>query len=294
VNPALHLVRFTATPQPAPSPVAGFVASAGQDGAANVYSPDSSSWTSYGGRIIGPPAVAPAPAPYGFYLVATGTNGLLYARTQSTGWTLASSSACANPDLTSAGSQLVVACTGTNKALYAARFDTTVSGNPYFTTFANLGGVINAGPAVYRDPATAAPVYTAAGASRDSTLADLYTRTDTVWWTSRNVRCAGHPAVGTRAGSLTYTGCRDSVDNTLHVTITAPGQPSAVFDGSLGGALQGGVGVAVASDDSAATFFVQGTNGVVYRTTVAGNGTATGFSSIGGTAVSGVRASAAP
>lgn len=272
--------------------VAAAVTSEGSNGAAYVYRADTGTWASYGGRITGAPAVATARSPYKLYLVASTPNGLLYARTATTNWTVAAptNSFCAEPDLTYAGTRLLVACTGSNKALYTARFDTTKPGNPYFGTFTGLGGSLTAGPAVYPSMTTATPTYVAVGGTHDATLADLYTRTDSTWWTALNARCASHPAAGSRAGSLTYTGCRDSLDGTLHVTISAPDQSSALFDGSLGGRLIGGVGVAVAADDSAATFFVEGTNGQVYRKTVSSDRTATGWISLGGKVLGGVRA----
>lgn len=297
VNPVPHLARFSApAPPAAPAPVPAMVAAQGSDGAAYVYRPDTGSWTGFGGRIVGPPAVVSAAAPYGLYLVASTSSGLLWSRTASTGWAVAApaNTSCANPDLTYAGTALLLACTGSNKALYTARFDTSQPGNPYFAGFTGLGGLLTAGPAVHVNPASATPVYTGVGGSSDSTLADLYTRTDAAAWTAINTRCAGHPAVGTRAGSFLYTGCRDSLDGTMHVTISVPGQPGAVFDGSLGGALVGGVGVAVAPDDSAATFFVEGSTGQAYRITVASNGTASGWGPLGGAVVGGVRATPAP
>ena len=278
------------TPPTSRPPVPATVGIEGSDGAA--YVNRAGSWTSYGGQISGAPAVIGAAAPYGLYLVASTPTGLLYSRTSTTGWSVAApgNTWCVAPDLTYAGSSLVVACTGSNGAVYTASFDTTRSGNPYFATFTNLGGLVYGGPAVYRDPVTGASVYTAVGNPRDPAGSNLYVRTGSTGWTPLDLACGSHPAAGTRLGRYVYTGCRDSRDNTLHVTVRAPGRTGPVFDGSLGGALVGGVGLAVAADDSAATFFVQGTNGQVYRNTITSGGRATGWASVGGTAVAGIRA----
>ncbi len=293
-NPANRLARFTVRTPPAPSsPVPAAVAVQSTNGAAYVYRADTGTWVSYGGRVTGPPAVATAPSPYGLYLVASTPSGRLYSRTTTTGWTpaAASTNVCTGPDLTYAQGRLVLACTGGNRAVYTAEFDPARSGNPYFGTFTSLGGTAYAGPAVYRDAAGTLH-FTAVGGTHDSTLATLYTRTGSTGFTAVNTRCASHPATGTRVGQLLYTGCRDSIDSTLHVTISVPGRSSAVFDGSLGGGLVGGVGVAVAGDDGAATFFAEGTSGAVYRNTVSSDGTASGWASIGGLVAGGVRATA--
>lgn len=290
-TPRAHLARFTYQALPAPSTsVPAIVAGQGTNGAAYVYFSSVGRWVSYGGRVAGPPAVAPAPSPYRVYLVASVPGGLIYSRTSSTNWSLAASTSarCANPDLTTAGGSLVLACTGPNRQVYTARFDTSRAGNPYFASFTSLGGVAYSGPSVYAG-SSATPVYTVIGGLRDSTLADLYTRTASSGWAAQDIRCASHPAVETRAGSFVYTGCRDSLDSTLHVTISTTSR-RALFDGSLGGSLVGGVGVALTADDSAAAFFVEGANGQVYAKTVGSNGGATGFSSIGGSVVGGVRA----
>lgn len=290
-TPRAHLARFTYRPLPAPSTsVSAIVAGQGTTGAAYLYFSSDGRWVNYGGRIAGPPAVAPAPSPYRVYLVASVPGGLLYSRTSTTNWSLAAttSARCANPDLTTAGSSLVLACTGPNQQVYTARFDTSRAGNPYFASFTSLGGVAYSGPSVYA-AGSAAPTFTVVGGLRDSTRADVYTRTASSGWAALDIRCASHPAVDTRAGSFVYTGCRDSLDSTLHVTISTTSR-QALFDGSLGGALVGGVGVALATDDSRAAFFVEGANGQVYRNTVGSNGGATGFSSIGGSVVGGVRA----
>jgi len=289
-TPREHLARFTYQPAPGPaSPVPALVAAQGINGSAYVYDSTLGRWFNYGGRVAGPPAVATAQPPYKLYLVASTPSGLLYSRTTSTNWSLAAggTSRCTNPDVTTAGGQLVLACTGTNRQVYTARFDTSRAGNPFFATFTTLGGVAYSGPAVYAF-GSSSPVFTVVGSPRDSTLADLYTRTTGTNWTSRDIRCAGHPVIDTRAGQFLYTGCRDSLDNTLHVTTSTVGA-GAVFDGSLGGSVVGGVDEAVAADDSAATFYVEGSSGQVYRQTVGSNGGATGFTSVGGSVVGGVR-----
>jgi len=187
----------------------------------------------------------------------------------------------------------VVACTGSNSAVYTARFDSTQAGNPYFASFTSLGGAVSAGPAVYANPSPAALVYTGVGAAHDSVGNDLYVRTDATGWLPVAGRCASHPAAGTRTGHFAYLGCRDAATNALDVIIGAPGHSGPVFAGSLGGALTGGVGMAVAADDSSATFFVEGTNGAVYTNTVSSGGVATGWVSMGGAVVGGTRAAPA-
>lgn len=280
------------SPGPGPSPASALVAAQGASGAAYVYGSGNGAWTDFGGLVAGPPAVVAARSPYILYLVASTASGRLYARTQTTGWSVAASatSICSNPDLAYAGSRLVLACTGSDRAIYTARFDTTASGNPFFASFSSLGGYAYAGPAVSRDPTRGGLVYTAVGVAHDASGDDLYTRTGTTGWSAVSMRCASHPAAATRAGSFIYTGCRDAATNTLHVTVTARGRSTPAFDGSLGGAVVGGVGVAVAPGDRAATFVVEGSTGAVYRITVGSGGTASGWTSLGGIVIAGVRA----
>lgn len=293
--PAAHLARFTVATSPAPSaPVPAVVAVQGTNKAAYVWSSVTNSWTNYGGRVAGPPAILGTPGGH-FYLVASNETGTLYSRTDRTGWSAAagSGSVCYDPGLTYADANsttLLVACMGSTKAVYVSRWATTPGANPYFSSFSSLGGVVTAGPAAYVNPATSMPVYDAVGKTFDTTLADLYTRTDPSPWTAMNIRCASHPAAGTATGNDVYTACRDSLDNTLHLTIGGTGAPNGGFDGSLGGAAVGGVGLAVAPDDTATSIFVQGTNGQLYRNTAGNDGTASGWASLGGALVGGVRA----
>jgi hypothetical protein len=265
------------------------VAGEGSDQAAWVFRTDTGHWTNYGGRIVGAPGIAFDPSTGTTYLVATAPNGTLWSRTNTTGWTAAGGT-CSEPDLALAGTTLVLGCTGTNKSVYSARFTTTSGGNPRFTSFTSLGGTVYGGPSVYVPTASSVASYTAVGNVSGSLGSNLWRRSDSSGWTAVNARCSSHPAAVSRAGNFVFNGCRDNVDGSLHLRITIPGHGNDAFDGSLGGGVQGGVGVVGAADDSSATFFIEGNDKAVWFRPAASDGTAGTWTKIGGVVLGGVRA----
>ncbi len=266
----------------------------GTTGALYAQAPQlSAGWHSLGGQISGPPAMVALPnepgtsasVPESPLFIATGNNELLYERLLTGGWEqvgpvdgscLGSPAAViTNIDGTTT---LIVACEGTNNQLYYHLAGVPSAGAlPVFDSgWTSLGGVLTAPPAV----ATVDGVITF---FVRGTNGRIYTRTLTSGYTETPWACVGAPAAAQQATTgITVFACEGTNDALWEATSSGGGWTAAV---SLGGALIGSPAIAASSEQI--EFFAEGTTHAVYERT-----TATGWVSIGGSAVGGAGATA--
>jgi hypothetical protein len=272
------------TPPASPSAVA--VGVEGPGSAMWVQAPQlGGGWHSLGGQLAAPPAVAAPPNPNGAtpaqpLFIATSTNKLLYIRSPSTGWQQLGpvrGTCLGGPAAVITGGTLTVACRGTNNALWENSAPLPASGLPRFSgAWTSLGGVLTAAPAV-------APVGGVLTFFARNTNGHIYTRTLASGFRQMPWACTGTPAAALQAASgVTFFACQGTNRALLEASNADTGWTPTV---SLGGLLIGGP--AVAATSRAAEFLVEGSNGAVWERT-----TASGWSSLGGTVVGGVGATA--
>jgi lysozyme len=267
------------------APPAVAVGAEGGDGALWVQAPQlGRGWHSLGGKLVAPPAVAAAPTPYGSapaqpLFIATGTDKRLYIRSLGGSWQAlgpVTRTCLGGPAAVINAGTLTVACRGLDNALWYDTATVPSSGLPQFTgTWASLGGVLSAGPAVA--PVGGTMTFFALG-----TNGKIYIRTLTSGYQVTSWSCIGSPAAAEAASSGTTFACQGS-NHALYVATNAgAGWPAAV---SLGGSLIGGPGVAATSLST--DLLGEGSNDTVFERTPL-----TGWVSLGGSVVGGVAAAA--
>jgi hypothetical protein len=248
-----------------------------------VQSPLGSGWKSLGGTLIAPPAVAAAPntdgsTPVSPLFIATSTNKQLYIRSLTAGWQRlgsASMPCTSGPAAMITGGTLTVACRGTNNALWYNTAPVPSSGLPQIPPsqpWANLGGVLTAGPAV-------APVGGTVTFFAPSTGGRIWTRTASTGYSATPWVCIGSPAAAQGASSGTTFACQGGNHALYVATNGGAGWSSAV---SLGGSLIGGPGVAATS--RVPVLLAEGSNHAVYERTPLS------WVNLGGSVVGGVAA----
>ena len=241
---------------------------------------DSQPFVSFGGQLVGAPAVVAMPGSSGTVptplFLGIGTDRNVYVRTATKAWQPLSTTPVACIDslgalvTTSSGTQtLTVACEGTDAALYYAQATLVSSALPVVTRWTNLGGVLSAGPAVAA-PGGRVTFYVVGSNGL------VYVRDTTSNYVAMSYRCQGHPAVAIQ-GSNQYFAC-DGSDGALWYAInTGVGWPAAT---SAGGVVTGGPGIAAATNQ--AELYAEGSNGGVYHIVLTPGGTATAYLSDGG------------
>jgi hypothetical protein len=243
-----------------------------------------SSWTSFGGVLIGAPAVVAIPQTSGPAVpvyIATGGDHNLYVRSDSQSWqplTDAPVYCIDNPAGVVIGATLYVACQGGDHALWHAETATPSGSNlPALShsSWQSLGGGLSAGPAVVSLAGT--PTYFVLGMDQHIYSRDLSASSFTGYLWS----CLGHPALGT-VGATTYFACHGADGRLSYATNSGSGWSSLQ---SLGGVLIDGVGLAALS--SGPIFFVEGGDHAVWHRTIS-----SGWASDGGQAQLGVAAAA--
>jgi GH25 family lysozyme M1 (1,4-beta-N-acetylmuramidase) len=286
VLPATVSLTWDVTGSPAAGPPASAAGVEGTNGSLFVEAPQlGAGWHSEGGKIAGPPAVAATPNPDGSspvspFFIATGTNEQLYIRSLTTGWQPVGpvrGSCLGSPAAIIAGGQLVVACEGTNHALYYNAAAVPSVGLPQFTSpWTSLGGVLTAGPAV-------APVGGALTFFVLGTTGRIYTRTLATGFAPTPWGCVGSPAAALQPSTgTTYFACQGTNHQLYEASSTGAAWTSAV---SLGGTLAGGPAIAATSQQ--VEFLVEGTTHAVYQRTLT-----SGFTCLGGAVVNGAGGSA--
>jgi outer membrane protein assembly factor BamB len=216
---------------------------------------------SLGGYILGAPAVVAIPQPSGppkVFYVAAGPGGTLWTRSDSDKWQrLVSGTQPINCQdsvgAAVAGPSLVVACKGTDGALWTGT--ATIGAGPPVSAAASwmtLGGQLVAGPAVGQVNGSTNFFVT-------GTDQQVWQRTATSGWAPTGWRCAGHPAlVGVQ--SLSYFACR-GIDRTLMISQAQAGAWAPLR--SVGGQLVDGPGIAASA--AGAVYFVEGTDRGLWR-----------------------------
>ncbi len=237
---------------------------------------DDATFASYGGRLLAAPAVVVTPGPSNStvtYFFATGTDHHLWYRTDSADWRLLSGSAyCLDSPAAlwnAARSELTVACTGSDHALWTTKTSMPAGGTPSAGTFSSLGGYLAYGPALTLIKGEVHFVVT----GRDPRVWERTLSHDfqpTPW------QCIGHPAAG-YSGTTAYFACHGT-DGALWVSRdTGVGWEAAR---SLGGRLIDGPGVA--ASPSQVDLYVEGTDHALWQATLDSSGNFQGFAGLGG------------
>ena len=247
----------------------------------------------FGGQLIAGPAIgrvagaAPADPAEPIY-IGTGVDNQLWARTGGLGWRPLSSGGTfckGGPGAivykSGETQHLVVACRGSDDALWSATAPVTQNTVPNLTNWTRVGGILTAGPAL--------------GISQH--LGDVVTYlvrgTDGAVWQSTgagfsrtNWLCKGHAAFNT-LNDVSWFGCRGT-DDALWVAKNTPAGWGPTT--TLGGILAEGPGVAVTPEN--AVFFVPGIDNAVWQRVVRNSDGApvTGFTTTGGQIKYGVNA----
>jgi hypothetical protein len=200
------------------------------------------SWTSLGGSIIGPPAIAALPqgsGPATPLFIATGTDHRLWEFSGDGPWTLMGPGYCMDaPAAAVQGDTLIVACEGGDSNLYTASMTIPSSGLPSFPRWTSLGGdrSLNAGPAIA--VVNGVPTYFV-----------TTTHDGQVWayradggWDQTSYYCVGRPAAGNgQEGQTAWFGC-EGMDGQEWAGPVGSGVQA------LGGSIWPGTGVAVTAD----------------------------------------------
>ncbi len=256
-------------------------------------------WLSFGGVLLGPPALASLPSESQTpqqgspFVVATGADHRLWTFNQQQGWQPLTSSptfCIDNPTavVTSAhasGMQLLtVACQGGDHALWFAQ--TTISANslaPLPLTFQSLGGIMMDGPAV----AAVDPIHQTVDGERtffaNATDGHVWTRTLATGWSPTPWQCLGHLAAGgtlstqVPSGEVAVFACQGTDHGLLFSHNFGGGW---IDTQSFGGILIDGPGVAVGP--TTATFFAEGANQSAFHLTITHGGNVFNWTPDGG------------
>lgn len=253
-----------------------------------------------GGMVRDAPAVAYSASTGRVYYVVKGSDNALYVRTDTTGFTRLGASCLYGPAAAVFETRFVAACIGSNHALYYASA-TLGPGNPVVSGWVNQGGYATQGPAVYFR-GTDTPSFMVVGPDDFPGYAgfNVYSRSavDPVGgYRAEYVSCIAQPeVVGDAApyANHSFLGCRNggAYEGT-------PGQLYYEWNDRYGGGgyqadgvIVGRVGIAAATDNAGALFYVTATNGYVYSKPVAlgYDVQTTGYSVVGCCALPGVAA----
>jgi Alpha galactosidase A/Alpha galactosidase C-terminal beta sandwich domain len=218
---------------------------AGPSGELYVHAPDlSAPWQSLGGDLFAAPAVAAAPRRPGTYsaalFVAVSRDHTLYVRSVRTAWRkLVPSNCLDSPAASVVGSDLYVACEGSDHALWYGMSRLSGHRLPRLKRLDSLGGKLSAGPAIA--PVRGRPTFFVSGSDHR-----LYTRTPTRRFIRFSFPCYGHPAAAPAPdGAVTYAACESAAGGLSLMITTRRGWSART---NYGGAnLIGGPGVAVTS-----------------------------------------------
>jgi len=199
-----------------------------------------STWTALGGVFRAAPAVTRDATGHVYY-VGQQSGGLLYVRTSSAGWRVASRSPCADPDISAAAGKLFVACRSSSNHLWAASAAISNGSLPFFGAFTDLGGRLAAGPAVA--VVNGVPRYVVVGSAFDTAGHNLSWRTASTGYHHVLLACAGHPATAA-AGSTVVEGCADK-SGAIDV-LRLVGRQIASY--RVGRSISAGIGIALDAD----------------------------------------------
>ncbi|MDP9433492.1 MAG: hypothetical protein M3P91_12530 [Actinomycetota bacterium] len=279
----------------APSDFLSVVTATGTNKTPYARTSATATWQSLGGQLVGPPAVVRAVNERTYY-VGKATNGNLYVRTNTTGWSrLHSTTNCGNPAISADSTHLNVTCRGiSNGALYLGKAPLSASA-PVVASWTSLGGKISSDPAMIT--ASWGNVYLAIGPRYSYEDWDGTVRSGNVWgfdhadgWYQWDLDCAGRPSIAAnRSGieqwwvSCVRTG--GSVAFQHYVFGDAPDYREGVISATATGV----PGIAVSPDGGTARIYVQGTNSAVYVSTLTSD-TKTAFAKLGGAVMGGVGA----
>ncbi len=250
-------------------------------------------WTNLGGQLLSAPAVAS----WGgvTHYVATGTNQVLYHRTDTTAWHRLAPAFCTDVSATAADGVVYLSCRGANAALYTAQFDASQQ-QPAVRALTKRGGVIQgAAPVVMTN---IGPVYHVRGGSYIEGGGEYNTYTwDAVEGFLRYYTwCDGTPAAASSPTHVFFA-CQQAggviAAEALHPV--DPSDPGGDYEWTFYDVPGQGVNtpaLAMTGDDTA-ELFVQSPNGALYHRGLGVTGpTGSSWSRIDSAVIGGVGATA--
>lgn len=238
---------------------------------------DGGGYIAQGGVLTAPAAIAQHDDG-SLISVAVGTDQALWVRDQHNGWNHLSPSAtaCHGPPAAAVwGNLFVVACRGSDDAMWVGTAMFHPGQLPSVAGFAPYGGHLIAGPAV--TIVNGSPLYVVTGNG-----GVVYQRTDGWGWRATPFTCRDSPALASSWGTVMFA-CHGT-DDALWYGIAASGMPAGAR--SARGVVAAGVGAAPMGDGWVVD--VQGTDGAVWENAIV-NGVPWGWHSLGGTAIGGAR-----
>lgn len=266
--------------------VVGSCSGSGCSGGGLYAKQDAQPYQSLGGVIEAAPTVASVPGPNGpapmVIYIGLGSDTNLYIRSDTQGWQafgppgtscLDSPGATVTPPNGTAYT-LTIACQGSDHALYYAQVPLTWGTLPSIGSggWTDLGGTLNAGPAVTSINGTITFVVTGGGGQ-------LYQRGISAGYSAINGSCLDHVAVANNElGTTAYLACHGS-NNGLWLSVNSGGSWGSFIN--LGGTVQNSPAIAVTSTE--VTLWVEGSNAAIYhRTTDLNGGNVSGYVNDGG------------
>ncbi len=225
------------------------------------------SWTSLGGRLVGPPAVVLAENDPTYYVVL-GSNGYLYVRTDITRWSrLSGTTNCGVPAAAATSTHLYVACRGrSNGALYTAH--TPLSDAPVISSWKSLGGVLRFPPAIVVQNGAREEVFYVVVGGRytddHGSTGNVYIKNDAGRsWERTDDDCAGRPAtmrqyLNTESGDDSWGEVFACRDNGGSVSYWYGSDVEPTYSGGiLPGSAVGDVAVAMSPDGHTVRIYTQ-------------------------------------
>ncbi len=221
-----------------------------------------------GGVVVDSPAVAYSPVTGRTYYVVKSSNNALYIRTDVSGYTKIGGVCRYGPGAAIVGNYLVVACAGTNRALYYTY--ARLSSPTQFAGFVYQGGTLSQGPSV--SAIGSAAVFAVVGPIEFDNHASVYTRrhTDPVGaYRDEFLSCAGQPdQVSVRPefateDSFAFFGCR-ATDYSRQGSFGQHYYLWNDFKDQADGRIVGRVGIAASADNSGALYYVTSSDGRIY------------------------------
>lgn len=241
----------------------------------------------------GIPAAAPTVAVSStgmYHYVITGTDGKLYHRTETTGWSTFTPSTwrCTNVSSAAVGTQIYVSCRTTQGAVAYLTFDGNTA-TPNVTTLNRIGGIVSGEIAIIHD-GTESVAFIAKGGSygpnANNEYGNTYVRaaTDTSW--SKLGPWCDTPPGATMGARLMVMSCGwNDTRYPQGVLIVSDNYSSDTSSRStlVSGKTTDTPGVALTrGDGSRAAIFLRGGNASVYGRTVAYDAPGTAWTSFGG------------
>lgn len=274
---AVVLAGFGLAAPAVATPPGTAVAAAGILGPLYTQGPGSG-WVNLGGQIVGAPAMVVAGGMT--HYIATGTNRVLYHRTDTTGWTRMAAPEvwCVHVSAVAIAGTITVACVGANSALYSLQFPASAR-YPFLQVadLTRIGGRIYGSASVVDDAGT--PRFFVVGGTYPDggTGSNTYTTTGS-GWTRWNTYCLG--AVGASyTDTLKVVACQQDFDFVRIETGSATGEWTAR---SVPGRTAFAPAIVPTGDGSTAQLFLVGTNYVPYSRAIAYADAGTGWTSLGG------------